>query len=262
MKIAILGSGHIAKNLIERFNNTNDTLYYFSRSRQNIDQFIYGQYDVVINCIGVGTPAKLKEIGSEIFWVTEYFDNMVLDSLKGMYINFSSGIVHGSAFGAKSNYRVAKMYSEAKHRSYDLRIVDIRVFAFFSKYIDFKSGYFITEMLKCLKNGTEFLTSETDFIRDYIDPDDLFNLVNICMKLEHFNDGIDAYSLRPVTKFEILNKFAEYGLKYRIVQDTPEMKSGTQDDYFSINHKAELLGYKPKYCALDSLVKTAKEAWI
>jgi hypothetical protein len=252
--------------LIERFNNTNDTLYLFSRSRHNIEDFIYGQYDCVINCIGVGTPAKLKEIGPKIFWVSEYFDNMILDYQANhdcIYINFSSGIVHGDAFGHKSDYKTIKVYSETKHRAHDLRIADIRVFAFFSKYIDFTSGYFITETIKCFRNKTEFITNEVNIIRDYVDPDDLFDLVNICMGLQSFNDGIDAYSLNPVKKFELLDYFADLGLKYTIVKNTPEMSSGTQDDYCSTNHKAQLLGYKPNYSALDSIIRTCKEEkWI
>ena len=75
MKIAILGStSHIAKNLIDRFKQKD--LYLFSRSRKNLDSFIDGNYDVVINCIGVGTPNKLKDLGTEIFRFTEYYDNL------------------------------------------------------------------------------------------------------------------------------------------------------------------------------------------
>lgn len=260
MKIAILGStSHIAKNLIDRLK---DELYLFSRSRGNLDSFIDGNYDAVINCIGVGTPNKLKEIGSKIFWLTEYYDNLILDYLSnygGIYINFSSGIVQGNAWGTKYNYKIVKLYSEAKHRALSLNIIDLRIFAFFSRYIDFSSGYFITELITCIKEQTEFVTGDNNIVRDYIHPEDLFNLVKICTILK-LNDGIDAYSLKPVTKFEILNYFKiTYGLKYRVIPGIAEgHASGTEDNYFSTNHKASLLGYKPKYSAMDSIIEESK----
>ncbi len=259
--IAILGStSHIAKNLIERFNHKN--LYLFSRSRGNLDSFIDGYYDIIINCIGVGTPVKLKEIGSKIFLLTEYWDNLILDYLNnygGKYINFSSGIVDGSAWGTKHNYKIAKLYSEAKHRTSNLNIIDLRLFAFFSRHIDMNSGYFITELINCIKEGREFLTGDNNIVRDYVHPDDLFNLVKLCITLK-LNDEIDVYSLKPVTKFEILDYFkTTYGLKYRIIPGTIKgYASGTEDNYFSKNHKADLLGYKPKYSAMDSIIEESR----
>lgn len=259
--IAILGStSHVAKNLIDRFNK--DELYLFSRSRNNLDSFIDGNYSAIINCVGIGTPNKLKEIGSGIFRLTEYYDNLILDYLSnygGIYINFSSGIVNSHAGSLKHDYRIAKLYSEAKHRASNLNIIDIRIFAFFSRYIDLKAGFFITEIINCIKEEKEFITGDNNIVRDYIHPDDLFNLVNICIN-KKINDHIDAYSLKPITKFEILNYFeATYGLKYRVIPGTAGgHASGTEDNYFSKNHKADLLGYKPKYSAMDSIIEESK----
>lgn len=267
MKIAVLGStSHIAKNLIDRF--TNDKLYLFSRSLDNLHQFVKGEYNAVINCIGIGTPNRLDVVGSEIFRLTEYYDNLITDYIKDRdcsYINFSSGIVHREAVGfsgKKYNYRVAKVYAEAKHRAYpDLNITDLRVFAFFSKYIDFNSGYFITKLISCVKDGTVFITGENNMVRDYVHPNDLFDLVNICVHLKRFNDNLDVYSTKPVTKFEIINYFVtQYGLKYKVIESTPEgYMSGTSDNYFTKNKKAELLGYKPKYSSMDCIIDGSKE---
>ena len=101
-KIAILGAtGHIAKSLIYNFKKSDKyNLYLFARSTEKLDNFLKNinydkkiekidlndfageKYDAIINCIGIGDPKKLKDIGPEIFRLTEYYDNFILDYLK------------------------------------------------------------------------------------------------------------------------------------------------------------------------------------
>jgi NAD dependent epimerase/dehydratase family. len=302
-KIAILGAtGHIAKNLISSFESLeNYNLFLFARSDEKLNNFLKiincsshiekirmndftnEKYDAVINCIGIGDPKKLKNIGPEIFRLTEYYDNFILDYLKDnsncIYINFSSGAAYGTNFsipadqnrinelninniGKKDNYGIVKLYFEAKHRSYeDLNIIDLRVFAFFSRYIDLNSKYFITELISCIKTGKEFLTGSNNIVRDYVHPNDLFNLINICINIRKINDAFDVYSLEPVTKFEIINYFAaNYGLKYKIETGTlGENATGIKDNYYSINKKAENIGYIPEFSAMDCVIGETKE---
>ncbi|MCL4378885.1 MAG: NAD-dependent epimerase/dehydratase family protein [Actinobacteria bacterium] len=302
-KIAILGAtGHIAKNIISRFIKLeNCSLYLFARSGEKLNSFLKSlvsadaikniglndfnneKFDTVINCTGAGDPEKLKNIGPEIFRLTEYFDNFILDYLKNnndcIYMNFSSGAAFGTDFSMpadeykcnsinlnniseKDNYGIVKLYSEAKHRSYKkLNIVDLRVFAFFSRYIDIKAKYFITDIISCIKESREFLTGSDNFIRDYIHPDDLFNFINICINLEKINDAFDIYSLKPVTKFEILDYFStHYNLKYKIISGTLEESiTGRKDNYYSINKKAERIGYLPQHSAMESIIKESEK---
>ena len=302
-KIAILGAtGHIAKNLISNFKNLeNYNLYLFARSSEKLNNFLKSinysnnvekinlndftgeKYDAVINCIGISDPGKLKTIGSEIFRLTEYYDNFILDYLKNnnscIYINFSSGAVYGTNFSIpadqykyneinvnniseKDNYGIVKLYSEVKHRSCgNFNIVDLRVFAFFSRYIDLNSKYFITELISCIKTRKEFLTDNNNIVRDYVHPNDLFNLINICINIRKINDAFDVYSLKPVTKFEILNYFAEnYCLRYKIGSGIlGENLTGMKDNYYSINKKAESIGYVPRHSAKDCIIDEAKE---
>lgn len=302
-KIAILGAtGHIAKSLISNFKRSeNYNLYLFARSDEKLNNFLKSinysenvekislndfnkkKYDAVINCIGISDPEKLKNIGPEIFRLTEYYNNFILDYLKDnnscIYINFSSGAAYGIDFftpadqdkcnvikinnlDEKNNYGIVKLYSEVKHRSCrDLNIIDLRVFAFFSRYIDLNSKYFITELISCIKAGKEFLTGNNNIARDYAHPDDLFNLVNICINIRKINDAFDVYSLKPVTKFEILNYFAaNYGLKYKIETGTlGENTTGIKDNYYSINKKAENIGFIPEFSAMDCVISESKE---
>jgi len=111
MKIAILGAtSHIAKNLIYYFaKNPQNELFLFARKKDAVLEFMQAfkspsffrvlgfealyeaNYDAIINCVGVGDPAKQKNIGAEIFRLTEYFDNLAIDYLLShksvVYIN-------------------------------------------------------------------------------------------------------------------------------------------------------------------------------
>lgn len=291
--VAVLGaSGHIAKGLIYNFSRSGwRNVRLFARSKEKVAAFIERtgcrRYEIhsfddihksacstLINCVGAGTPAKVKAAGGEIFTLTEDFDNIVLRYLRknprAKYINFSSGAVYGTSFPAKVNdrsrldiavngiepreyYGIAKLYSEAKHRAMQaLHIVDIRVFSYFSRFIDIDSGYFVTDILKCLKNGRVFLTNRDDFVRDFISPRDLFRLVTLIIRGRPFNGAVDAYSSSPVSKFKLLDFFAgKYSLRYavdgRLAFNGP---TGEKSRYFSGSRKAAKIGYKPGFSSM------------
>ncbi|MCL5072369.1 MAG: NAD-dependent epimerase/dehydratase family protein, partial [Actinobacteria bacterium] len=251
--------------------------------RINLNDFAEEEYDAIINCIGIGNPKNLKDIESDIFTLTEYYDNFILSYLKDnndcLYLNFSSGAAYGMDFsipaenkkcyeidinniGNKDNYGIAKLYSEAKHRSSsNLNIVDLRVFAFFSRFIDLDSKYFITELINCIKTGKKFLTNSNNIVRDYVHPDDLFNLINICINIRKINDVFDVYSQRPITKFEILDYFVKkYNLRYTIDPGLLDMdKEDIKENYYSSFKKAENIGYIPKHTSMDSIADEAAE---
>ncbi|OQX21091.1 MAG: hypothetical protein BWK75_03930 [Candidatus Altiarchaeales archaeon A3] len=301
-KIAILGAtGHIAKNLIERFCRTNKyELFLFARSLDQLNKFLKSiqcndavssrmfsdfscaDYEVIINCVGIGDPGKLKTEGDSIFRLTETFDNMVLDYLEShtnaIYINFSSGAAYGTDFSTPVNefsctkldinhiassdfYGIAKINSEAKHRAMaNLNIIDLRVFGFFSRFIDLKAQYFMSEVISCIKNDEEFITGKGNIIRDYVHPHDLISLIEKCINKPAFNEVFDVYSLKPVTKFEILDYFAQqYGLKYSIKSNINILTAtGTKDNYYSNNKKAEKNGYFPQFTSIDSIIEETK----
>lgn len=299
-KIAILGAtGHIGKSLTYLMGKSGKyDLVLFSRSTEktneflvntgldqgvyavrNYDAFFKDMYDVVINCVGIGDPKKLKELGSEIFRLTETFDNMVLDYLEthsgALYINFSSGAVYGTDFSEPADenktlsldvnnispsnyYGIAKLNSEAKHRALSqYNIVDIRIFAYFSIFIDLSSRYFITDVIYAVRNKEQLVTNKNNIMRDYIYPDDLFSLIRKCMEQPKLNDVFDAYSLKPISKFEILDYFSrEYGLEYVIRKDATILTAtGSKDNFYSINKRAEKIGYAPLHTSLDAIIK-------
>jgi len=288
-KIAILGaSSHIAKGLIFNFNRQKKgvELCLFARSSGKVRKFLKennlklncrigrfkgfssGKYDVIINCVGLGTPLKVKKAGGEVFGLTEKFDNLILRYLQRhpdtCYINFSSGAIYNVSVNdikPEYYYGIAKLNQEAKHRSWPkLWIVDLRIFSYFSRFIELDSGYFLTELLECLKAKKTFVTNNCDFTRDYLAPEDLFDLICLIIKRKYFNGAIDVYSARPVSKSKLLEYFVKnYSLKYMIRRKLKLIcPTGVKVRYYSNSRKAASLGYQPKFSSLDTVAQETK----
>lgn len=297
--IAILGgTSHVGKGLISRFlSDKNVFLNWFGRSeermknflnannlsgnimlREGYDDFPDGAYDVIINCVGAGTPDVLKENYSLWFTVLEQFDNLALDYLrevndKALYVAFSSGALYGRNFqnvidentrytvnpnniGVPDYYAIAKLYSEAKHRSLSrLNIVDLRIFAYFSRFADPDSGYLMTDVLQALLGNTPMNTRKNDLVRDYIAPDDLYRMILLCMNQDSINMALDAYSAAPVAKMEMLKTFSErFKLRVDFIDDiTPVSLNATGCIYCSSCRFAEKIGYRPEHTSLEGL---------
>ena len=205
------------------------------------DDFGKNEYDVIINCVGISNPNAFEKNSCSIFDTAEFYDTMVLDYLKNfpttLYINLSSGAVFGGEFDKPVDdsstykfdvneinkgemYSVSKMYLESKHRSLpDLNIVDLRIFGFFSRFIDVNAGFFMSELLQALKNKSEFITDKKDFVRDYVNPNDFYDLTKNCIANKKINDVFDVYSKEIISKFQILEEcFNKFDLKFKLVE--------------------------------------------
>jgi len=289
-------TGHIGKALTNELASKEEfNVLLFSRSKEKIQKFLqtieggdkFGVhamdefkdhiYDVVINCTGIGSPSVLKDATEDAFVELDKIDDLVIEALKKypetIYINLSSGAVYGNIADAVTEdtkvvlnpdpktpgelYAAAKVKAEIKHRALsDLNIVDLRVFAFFSRFIDLSSHFLMADIVNCIKNKTVLKTMADNIQRDYIIASDLLRLINMVIKKEKINDVFDVYSLAPVSKFVLLESLgAKYGLKYEIAA-TPENASPTGEKraYFSKNLRAgEMLGYAPKHTSLSGI---------
>jgi len=302
MKIAILGStSQIAKDLILNFyKSTNYDLSLFARNVELMESWMCNQnlsnqyrvgtyaefnsdifYDVIINFVGAGDPAKIQKIEHEIVAITEQYDNMVLEYIKRhnrtKYIFLSSGAVFGGDYqspvnentsidadnssGSLGRYVVAKQSAEKKHRALtNLSIVDIRVFNYFSHTQDTEARFLISDIVRALKNKEVFNTSSDDVVRDFITPIDFCNLIQSIIDFKPINITVDCYTKLPVSKFDLLLKLKEeFGLQYCINKDTDFINpTGFKLNYYSTNRAAEALGFIPSYTALDGIVEEIK----
>ncbi|MHB9003663.1 MAG: NAD-dependent epimerase/dehydratase family protein [Coriobacteriia bacterium] len=246
--------------------------------RATLDEFPYGQYDAIVNCIGEGDPAAIARDAAHIFEVTERFDGLVMGYLEAhpttRCVCFSSGAAYGGDFSkpaaedtvssfpmnhfqSEHAYGAAKLAGEARHRAAsDYPIVDLRLFGFFSHRIDLDRPYFMNDVATAILSGTPLRTGEADMIRDYVDPFDLAALVSGLLTADTLcNDVLDVYSASPVSKFAVLEDFAgRYDLAYTL---NPEMcgtsATGTKAHYYSTNRRAAGAGYAPTFTSLEAL---------
>lgn len=247
----------------------------------DFDEFYSQPYDAIINCIGVGNPLDLIKQPSLVFSLTEQYDNFVLDYLRNydraIYIYLSSGAVYGSDFTTPTSYMscnelkvnqissndyytISKINAEAKHRAFSqYNIVDLRVFGFFSQFVDLQMPYFMNEIVRCVLEDKVFVTNNNEMIRDYIHPKDMAQIIEKLISKRELNDVFDIYSYAPVSKFEIIDLFAiKYNLAHEIKDEHYNAPTGNKVNYYSINKRLSEIGYTPNFSSLNS-VETASE---
>ena len=235
-------------------------------------------YDVIINCVGVETRNKHNCEFTRYFSVTEEFDGLAIGYLQSMtpdalYISFSSGAVYGRGFSSPAEessvnplpvnhvipedyYGIVRINAEAKHRSHrNLRIIDLRIFSYFSRYINLTDGYFITDVMEAILSNKVLVTDSANIVRDYLHPEDLFAMIVKCIHAGKINQAIDVNSSRPVAKQEILDYFtSEYGLKYekRCFSENASA-TGAKSKYYSTCNRASQIGYIPQFSSMEAL---------
>ena len=247
-------------------------------------------FDAILNFVGVGNPAQTAAMGPSIFDVTLKYDEMALNSVRQhphcKYIFLSSGAAYGASFDepvdentkaviAINNlqpqdwYGVAKLHAECRHRAHaHLAIVDIRVFNYFSHTQDMDARFLITDIVRAIQNNTVLKTSSDYMVRDFIGPEDLFNLVRAILSSPAANDAVDCYSVAPIDKQTLLSTLhKKYGLQYKIVKEIPSISAtGSKNNYYSMSKSAENFGYQPALSSLDSILqeleKVCKEVGI
>ncbi len=242
----------------------------------------YENFDAIINFVGSGNPAQTAAMGASIFDVTSKYDELALNYLRHhpdcRYIFLSSGAAYGSSFNepvdenskavvAINNlqpqdcYAVAKLHAECRHRALaHLPIVDIRVFNYFSHTQDISARFFITDILRAIRSGETLITSADNIVRDFIGPDDFYQLVSLILAAQVSNDVVDCYTKAPVDKMTLLSSMKErFGLVYE-VRNAPAgvNATGVKINYFSKNRRAEKFGYIPSKNSLDSVLDESK----
>lgn len=245
--------------------------------------FLRPSYDVIINCVGTGASNKLKGNYTDYFTITEEYDNLAINYLRNtcadtLYISLSSGAVYGRGLSAPAGestlnclrvnhisvedyYAIARINAEAKHRAFNkLNIVDLRVFSYFSRFIDLSESYFVAEALDCILKKKMFVTDNVNFVRDYIHPQDLYSIVRKCIYAGKINAAFDAVSRKPVTKKEILDYFSSaYGLKYKIGRlQSHASPTGQKNIYCSNYNSASSIGYKSAFSSMDAIKDESK----
>jgi nucleoside-diphosphate-sugar epimerase len=246
---------------------------------RSFEQFPDGEYDAVVNCVGVGTPAGVTAAGAAIFSLTEQFDQLAMEYLAAhpgtRYVAFSSGAAYGGDFAQPASestvatvalndimtadyYGVAKLASEVKHRAAtEFAIVDFRLFGLFSRHADLAASYFMCDVYRAIAEKTVLTVGPEDIVRDYIAPADMGSLLAAVFAAEPRNDVFDLYSAEPVRKFAMLEDFsARYGLKYDVLEaPTANAATGIKPNYYSTNRRAASVGFEPSRTSMQTLTE-------
>ena len=240
-----------------------------------------GSYDAVINFVGVGDPAAAQLMGASILDITLEFDSLALQYVKAhpstRYLFLSSGAAYGSDFQepatdqtratfdinhlqAQDWYGAAKFHAECRHRALaDLPIIDLRVFSYFSRAQDLSSRFLISDMLRAIRSNTVMSTSTDTLVRDFLHPSDFARLVQVLIHAPPTNAAVDAYTLAPTTKSELLSAMQQrFGLKYESVQGFAGLNAtGRKSHYYSLSRRAQAFGYQPLLSSLDGVLMEA-----
>jgi nucleoside-diphosphate-sugar epimerase len=234
-------------------------------------------FDAILNFVGVGNPAQAVEMGASIFDVTLQYDELALNYLRQhpecRYIFLSSGAAYGDRFDAPVDanskatiainslqpqdwYAVAKLHAECRHRALaPLPIVDIRVFNYFSHTQDMEARFLITDIARAIRDKTVLKTSADFMVRDFIGPDDFYQLVNAILISPATNVAVDCFSKAPIDKVTLLAAMQEkFGLQYELVQsDSGVNATGAKPYYYSADKWAANFGYVPRSTSLENI---------
>jgi nucleoside-diphosphate-sugar epimerase len=301
-RIAVLGAtSRIAMDLISSMmRQARHSLALFSRRPQELqawlareqmpgtsvsltyDAFGHGEFDVIMNFVGAGDPARTAEMGGSILDVTYEFDSLALNYIRRnpqtRYIFMSSGAAYGSTFlqavgaetlatlpinslSATDFYSMAKIHAECRHRAMiGAAIIDIRIFSYFSRTSDMAARFFTTDIVRAIHDKTILHVGEASMRRDFLVPRDFAQLVDCVLNAPRVNLPIDAYSRAPVEKFELLRRMSdEFGLRYEIVPTAPViLATGAKPNYYSVNRRAAEYGYAPLFGSIDGVVSEAR----
>ena len=239
----------------------------------NADQ----HFDAILNFVGVGNPALAAAMGASIFDVTLQYDELALSYVRQhptcRYIFLSSGAAYGASFDTPVDaatcatvpinnlqpqdwYGVAKLHAECRHRSLaPLPIVDIRVFNYFSHTQDMEARFLITDIARAIRDKIVLKISADFMVRDFIGPDDFYQLVNAILISPATNVAVDCFSKAPIDKVTLLAAMQEkFGLQYELVQsDSGVNATGAKPYYYSADKWAANFGYVPRSTSLENI---------
>jgi dTDP-4-dehydrorhamnose reductase len=280
-RIAILGANsQIAKSLIPLLKFFFFIDLYSRKSLKSNDKNIFfykinsfpknKNIIAVLNCAGPGDPSVHKK-KKNIFKIFNKIDcaimQYILENKKVKYINISTGVVLNvkkiSKFLNKSNfdYSQTKFYLEERHRLFkNLKIYDLRVFGFFSRYISHNAGFFLSQILKSIMKSKILRVDPNNKLFDYVGGYDLCIFIKKLINKNYSNGAFNLLSRKPVNKFEILRFFKK---KYHLKFSVKKKKCLNKHDLIrSFTKKNKIVKrsyiFKPKYSSMGLIKNEAK----
>ncbi len=245
-------------------------------SLRGLDRFVAGDFQLVINAIGAGDPARVRTIGADIFDITQTWDQRVLMTMSAdtRYVFLSSGAVYGTELtepvrpdsrislpvnhlASVPPYTIAKLYAEARHRFAPHRsILDVRVFGYADVTLPLEGSFFLSDLARSIITRRPLVTSADDMVRDYAGAEELVALIQYWEAAAAPNTPLDLYTKAPVSKLELLDIVqSRFGVEVDTRGGIEGSPTGTKPVYASQNYAAAALGYSPRRTAAEIVVE-------
>ena len=300
MRIALLGAtSHIARDwVVSCHQHSAHDLVLYARRPAAVAQWqaahgLAGRYpvadfsaftvaepfDAIVNCVGIGDPAKALAMGAAILDITHQYDTLALTYVRQhptcRYIFLSSGAAYGADFAKpvaehslatipinhlqpQDWYSIAKLHAECRHRAQaDWPIIDIRVFSYFSRTLDSNARFLLADILRAIRNQTVLHTSAVEIVRDFITPGDFYRLIEALLTAPPVNAVVDSYSRAPISKLALLDLMHHtFGLQYAITEHHAALNAtGLKPHYYSLNRQAAHYGYQPQLSSAEGIAQ-------
>ncbi len=287
--IAILGaSGYVGGSLARLLSTRDEPLWLFCRDPSvlagtswpghvhpaSLAQFSAADFDLVINAIGAGDPARVAAMGGEILPVTQRWDERVLSTMgeRTRYVFLSSGAIYGvlsepaseatklhlaaSQLDGASPYAMAKLVAEVGHRRRpDCPVLDVRIFGFADESIALSGHFFLSELARSVASKTAFVTSPADMVRDYAGAIELDALISRWLAAGAPNRAVDLYTREPTVKSAILPMIhSRYGIEIIRSDGMTGPSTSASAVYTSDVRTAAALGYRPQRTSTEVVI--------
>jgi hypothetical protein len=120
-----------------------------------------------------------------------------------------------------------------------------------------EARFLITDIARSIRDGTVFKTSAEYMARDFIGPDDFYQLINSILNSPCMNAVLDCYSKAPIDKPTLLAAMqVHFDLRYELVKSSSGINAtGNKPYYYSVNKRAAEFGYSPALSSLECIEK-------
>jgi len=268
--IAILGAtGTIGRSLAHALRADPRGLVLFARQPErlavdafgdsvdvrSLERFAASEFDLIINAIGAGDPARVAALGGDILDITRAWDERVLNAMAAgtRYVFLSSGVVHDASQRAGvSPYVMAKREAEARHRRLPgCAILDVRVFGYADAALPRDGRFFLSELARSVGSRTPFVTTRADMVRDYAGRTELAQLISCWEAAGAANLALDLYTKAPAHKQDILRLARERFDINIVYREAADSVANAGPVYASEDRSAARIGYEPERTALE-----------
>lgn len=234
--------------------------------------------DAILNFVGLGAPSRIARESLGLATLDHSVGEACMSLLRlnprATYLYLSSGASYGSDFAEpamdtselpdqshfelpKDTYGWVKRSAEVRHRSMPhYKIINLRIFGYASRNMDLEAGFLLSDLGRSLINRKPVRITRDKTIRDFINPEYFYQVVEFCLANEIPNTSIDLVSSNPLSKSELIEALVrEYGIQVEWTETSSPSHSRPKQNYFSLSNRLRDYGFHPQESALEMVLE-------